>query len=100
MELNKEAATLIQNHLRDTTGREWTIETITAQPYYKQVWAWWKALAHYKMHDDYERLEDASEGIKSVTVMDDTRKMYMWREGKYVFIQETTEKDCKSAYGE
>jgi hypothetical protein len=100
MRLNKESATLIQSHLLATTGREWPIDTITARPYYKQIWESWKALAYYKINDNYERLEDAPNGIGSINVMTDTRKLYMWRKGKYAFIQETTEKECKSFYGE
>jgi hypothetical protein len=99
MHLNKESATLIQSHLLATTGREWPIDTITAQPYYKQVWAWWSALAYFKIDDSYERLEDAPEGISSITIMGDTRKLYKWRNG-YKLIQEITEDECKGHYGQ
>jgi hypothetical protein len=98
--LDKEARDLIQSHLLATTGREWPVETITAQPYYKQIWAWWSALAYYKIRHHYLRLEDAPDGIPSIEVMGDTQKMYMWRKGKYEFVQEFTLEFCKEIYGE
>ena len=99
MHFDRQIAELIQRHMKEIYGWESPIEEILAEPRYERVWAYWNALAYFRMHDHYLTLEEAPEGIKWITVMDGTCKNYKWKNGKYEFAQELTKEDCKSIYG-
>ncbi|MDB5054029.1 MAG: hypothetical protein JWM44_2079 [Bacilli bacterium] len=97
MSFVRECAELIQRHLRDAVNRELTLEEIFERPYHRRVWAWWEALAFYKLQDHYKRLEDAPDGLSTITIIGKTALMYQWK-GKYVFLQEITRKDAEKFY--
>lgn len=82
---------------------ELTIDELEKQPYNKRIWLWWQSLAYYGHKGTYfTRLEDAPDGLEWITVMGSKgpKKDYKWRNGKYEFIQEMSEKTCKAIYRE
>ncbi|WP_207953324.1 hypothetical protein [Paenibacillus agricola] len=80
--------------------RDMTAQQLSFHPYHKQVWAWWKALAYYGMNGNYERLEDAPNGMRSIWIIGKTNLNYIWKNGKYEYLQQITKEDCKNIYGD
>lgn len=103
MSNRQETLDLILRYLHDRYPdkyRHMTTELIHMQPYHKQIWAWWEALAHYRMNGYFSSLEQAPDGLKSMHVTENgVINNYSWIDGKYVYIQQWTKKFCEDVYG-
>jgi hypothetical protein len=98
-----ELTELILKYLHDRYPGKYdsmTSERLLLQPYHTLIWTWWTALAYYKMSHRYMRLEDAPEGVQTIWVMTDTNRNYIWKDGKYEYLQEFTKEECKGVYGD
>lgn len=95
--------TLILQYLHDKYPGKYnnmTIVLLRTQPYHKQVWAWWQAMAYYGINGNYERLEDATAGVRYISIMREKKIKYELIDGKYIAYQEITKEECKGVYGD
>lgn len=94
---------LILKYLHDKypgTYDTMTEQQLSSQPYHKQIWTQWQAMAHYGINGNYERLEDAQDGLRYVSIMGEKKVQYELVNGDYVAYQEITREECKGVYGE
>ncbi|NRF92826.1 hypothetical protein HQN89_17690 [Paenibacillus frigoriresistens] len=70
---------------------------------WQRVWKWWVENALYKLEPNwFTSLEaapqDAPNGAR-ISVMEEVRTDYEWRDGKWVQIQIISQENCKLMFG-
>jgi hypothetical protein len=99
MSFNLEIYELLKRYTKDLDGTDITLAELQNLPWWRCVWGWWKALAYYKMNDNYERLEDVPDGLDNFTIMGEVRTQYHCIKG-IKSEQSMTKEECKRIYGQ
>lgn len=93
MNFRREIATLVQQYIKATKGRDVTVDSILDHPWHKVVGWWWKALVHFKHEGWYATLEEIEpvEGMYVNIVKKDKVERYERLNGKWSDMGYVTE---------
>lgn len=99
MSYTEEMFDLLIRYTKDIDGTDITYERLRELPYWRCVWGWWQALAHYGIRDHYKCLEDVPEGLESYTIITSESWTQYWKTADgHKSSQTMDKKTCRSIY--